>query len=188
MKYLHLADDFFLPPEIDLSILDTIPVVVHKYGDPQPNLDSFYWMTYSNEGNVIGEIGFARKCGTFFPEVATYVVNYLKGLTGINLDPARVSFMRTRGNILPHTDEARACCINIGIRDTESARTSFPKNNTSIVMKPGSVYLIDTSSCHEVLELVPKERLLISCGFGVHFSKIQEAILNFNERKVKTNE
>lgn len=164
---VRIGTDFVLPTTINLSILDEIPVVVHKYGDPQPPKDVFRWMSYKNEGDVIGNIDFARDCGKFFPEVADYVVGYLSELFNMKFSGDYVNFMRTTGDIVKHTDEARKCCINIGIQNTNTASTRFYNSDntyTDYTVIPGNAYLVDVSKPHSVHSSDNSTRLLLTYG------------------------
>jgi len=171
---IEIGTGFKLPESIDLSTLNKLPIQVHKYGDPQPSKDTFRWMSYQNEGNISGSIDFARDCGKFFPEVANYTVEYLSNLLDMHLSPNFVNFMKTNGNITPHTDEVRKSCINIGIENTESAITRFYINDThkDYCVKPGSVYLVDVSKTHAVHSTNNITRLLITYGFVQTFDQI----------------
>lgn len=177
---IKLGSGFQLPSSIDLSLLDRIPVLAHKYGDPQPSKETFHWMEY-HQGSE-GSIGFARDTGTFMPEVADYVVSYLSTLVDIKFDLARVNFMRTVGDVAPHTDEGgRLCCINIGVKGGPNAITQIGTNNdyptfdaehTDYVVEDGCAYLLDVSRVHAVRAINAEPRLLISYGFGVTADKI----------------
>lgn len=175
---LEVGTGFKLPDSIDLSILDDIPVMVHKYGDEQPPKDVFRWMSYKNEGNVNGNIDFARDCGKFFPEVAEYVVWYLSELFDMKFSKEYVNFMRTSGDIVRHTDEVRRSCINIGIKNTDSAITRFYEETTALDfrVKQGSVYLLDVSKPHSVHSDDNSTRLLITIGFEKTFLQIYDKI------------
>jgi hypothetical protein len=179
MNLVKIGEGFQLPSTIDLSILDDLPVYIHKYGSPQPPKGTFHWMTYHNENDITGDIAFARNCGQFFPEVAAYAKDYLENLLGSNLLASRVNFMKTTGDITPHTDEGRTCCINIGIRNTDAADTLFHLPDGTLerhVVEPGSAYLVNVSNTHSVKATRPVERLLITYGFGMTFDQILNII------------
>ncbi len=179
---VKIGSGFQLPSSIDLSILDTIPVMVHKYGDPQPDKGTFRWMTYVDEGNYSGSIGFARNVSTFMPEVAEYVVDYLSGLMDIKFEPGRVNFMRTVGDVVPHRDEGgRVSCINIGVRGGPNAITrigvhdnheTFEAEHIDHIVEDGCAYVLDVSRLHAVKAVNKEPRLLLGYGFGVQASAV----------------
>lgn len=178
MNYLKLSGDFTLPPHIDLSLLDSLPTIIHKYGDVQPPSDHLHWMTYRNDGGTDGQISFARGCWRLFPEVAYYVSEFIGARILIPINSKRVNFMKTRGSIKPHIDEGRACCVNIGIRNTECALTSFPNTKESFIVQTNSAYLVNVADLHTVVAAEDTERLLISYSFAESFESIKTKCLN----------
>jgi hypothetical protein len=180
---IKIGSGFAFPATMDLRILDTLPVHVHKYGSPQPSVSNFMWMEYNNEGFHTGRISFCRNIGTHWPEAAYHVIEYLSSLLpDWPLDPNRVAFMRTYGNIAPHRDEGgRLCCINIGIRDSDVAVTrvsldddfdTFDREYEDHTVNDGCSYLLDVSRVHAVYQTSLGNRLLISYGFGVPAERV----------------
>lgn len=177
---IKIADGFRLPESIDLSVLETLPVMSHPYGGLQPSNDVFRWMTYYDAD---GEIAFARNLGTFMPEVAAYTVEFLSSRVEGKFDPHRVNFMRTLGNVSPHIDEGgRNCCINIGVRGASNAVTQFAISDNfeaehgECTVQDGCAYLLDVSRIHAVKSVKHEHRLLISYGFGVSFDDVLKRV------------
>jgi hypothetical protein len=183
---IKIGEGFAFPSNIDLSVLDKLPVHVHRYGSPQPDSSVFQWMEYYNEGYE-GSIAFCRNIGTHWPEAASTVIEFLDTvLPNWPLDPNRVTFMRTAGEIPPHRDEGgRLCAINIGVRDASSATTrvsldddfdTFDTDYADYVAQDGCAYLLNVSRVHSVYTTRPGKRLMVSYGFGVPFSRVRAGL------------
>ena len=171
---LQIGSGFQLPPSIDLRVLDRLPVIDHKYGDPQPDSMTFKWMRYVQPE---GYISFARNLGAYMPLVAYHVTEYLKTVIDVPIPFARVNFMKTAGCVGPHRDEGgRKSVINIGIRNASAAITrvsldndfdTFETEYEDYTVEDGCAYVLDVDNVHAVLDQKGGERLLITCGFGV---------------------
>lgn len=173
-----------------LAESESLPVVVHKYGEAFSIPDFTCWMEYKNEGSVEGSISFTRNT-LKNPILATMVQKVIQLLTPIfPADnppiPERVHFIRTIGNIVPHRDEAgRNACINIGVKNSSTAITkisndgiyeNFEDNNTSYIIEEGVGYLLNTNQFHSVVGLPNKFRYLITYGFGTKFDILKKVI------------
>lgn len=176
-----IGSNFVFPSHIyDIEELENVPVVKHVYGQETVIPDSFCWMTYAGVNG--GEISFSRNTGKFLPKVSAYVLEYLQDLTTVKLSPERVHFIRTRGFVNPHRDEAnRKCCINIGLKNSSKATTKicltenledFYTKHASFICEDGSAYLLDTTRIHGV-DGTMEPRLLITYGFGANFEVIK---------------
>ena len=167
--------------------LNAIPVVVWKYGSQQDmDVKEVQWMTYvyersktTNEHGIpYGSIGFIRNAALAFPHFVDYVRGFLLGL-GVDTPKNNINLMRTVGPIQPHVDEIRKACINIGLRGCENSVTrmstgdresrspfiDFVSHNETVVIRPGSAYLLDVTRVHSVEPYVNhmmSTRLLIS--------------------------
>ncbi len=180
---IKIGNNFSLDGIFDIGILTDIEEVIHEYGS-EFNIppDRFLWMNYSRPE---GTIGFTRNTSKFYPELADYVVKYLESLVDLKFYPERVHFIRTRGSIVPHRDEAgRKCCINIGIQNSNSAITrysdidkeeTFMQDYTECVCEDGSAYLLDTGKLHAV-KGSNMDRILITYGFGATFNQIRSKL------------
>jgi hypothetical protein len=174
-----IGDRFSLENVFDINLLNGVEEVIHEYGT-EFNIpaDKLLWMNYSRPE---GTIGFTRNTSKFYPELTKYVVKYLESLIDLKFYPERVHFIRTRGSIVPHRDEAgRKCCINIGIHNSNSAITqysdidaeeTFMQDYKECVCEDGSAYLLDTSKLHAVIG-DSRDRLLITYGFGATYDQI----------------
>lgn len=172
---VKIGTGFKLPNNIDLSILDSLPVYIHKYGDKQPTLDHFSWMSYRSKYGHMGQIDFARACEIFMPSAAEYFINYLSKIIDITDILGSVSFIRTSGNVAAHVDEMRTSCINIGICNTESAITRFYNTDGTLsdfTVAVGDVYLMDVSKRHAVVTNNKSVRLLMSYNMTCSFENI----------------
>lgn len=172
---VKIGENFKLPDYVDLSILDSLPIYIHRYGDKPPPVDHFNWISYRSKYGHMGQIDFARKCETFMPNAAEYLVNYLSKIIDITDISGSVSFIRTSGNVAAHIDEMRTTCINIGIRNTESAITRFYNTDGTLsdfTVAVGDVYLMDVSKRHSVITNSKSVRLLMSYNILCSFENI----------------
>lgn len=170
---------------------EELETVIHKYGSNFNVPDEPCWMSYSNEGGTVGSISFTRHTYRH-PTLSNMVDKIIEALTPIfpsNILPKkeRVHFIRTKGSIVPHVDEAgRLCCINIGIKNSSSAitlmsndgiRENFYQNNSKYILEDGTAYLVNTSNIHSVVSDSEIPRYLITYGFGI---TIEEILKKFN--------
>jgi len=183
---VDLDNKFIMPDFFNIDILENLPIHKHVYGQPMdPDPKTLYWTEYQY---AEGMISFARKLYIEYPEVAKYIVSYMKTLfPNVLFDYQRVGLLKTRGDVTPHCDESnRKCCINIGIKNSSSAITKtsklkvpeytrelFEEVCASNRCQDGSAYLLDTSSVHEVISLdLTVNRYLFTYGFGRSFEEI----------------
>jgi hypothetical protein len=166
-----------------VSIAEKLETVIHKYGKEFVFPEYPCWISYENEGGVIGSISFSRHTGKhpILAEMVRKVADILYPMFPENYKPEvnRIHLIRTQGNIPIHKDEAgRLTCINIGIKNSSSAitrmghggpREEFKNNHTSIKLKDGHGYLVNTNAFHSVESLTDEPRYLITYGFGVQF-------------------
>src|SRR4051812_31788854 len=180
---IKIGEGFKLPDSFDIGILDKLEVYRHKYGSPQPDASVFRWMQYSNEGNYAGYIAFARDLGTHLPAVADHIAHYLSGVIDVPIDPHRIGFMCTGGNITPHRDEGgRKTCINIGLRDSDSAITrvsldddfdTFDTEYEDHTVQNGCAYMLNVARIHAVFQQRSARRLLVTYGMGASFDVLR---------------
>jgi hypothetical protein len=174
-----VASDFSLDNVIDLTYLDTLPVVMHTYGKTTIIPEEFCWMSYRS--HTSGEISFTRHTNKFVPKFTNYVASFLANIIDVPILPERVHFLRTCGRVTPHVDEAgRKCCLNIGLKNSSSAITRIYSNGAinDFVCEDGSVYLLNTSIMHSVEGSDNISRLLITYGFGSTFDVIKSRLKN----------
>lgn len=167
-----------------VSVARTLPEVIHKYGEDQPEIGQPHLMTYSNEGGHLGSISFTR---------LTIQNKALKNLSElfyadtrdiwssqIKFVPQRVHLIRTQGNIVLHRDEAgRTACLNFGILNSSSASTCMATNDDldnpgeliETVLQDGRGYLVNTKWPHAVRGS-EQERWLVTYGFGTDYSSL----------------
>ncbi len=181
---IQIAKDFSLNGIFNISILENLPEVMHRYGSDFNNVptDKLCWMTYAGKK---GNISFSRNTHQFYPDLAVYVVDYMKSIIDVPLHPERVHFIRTIGEVDPHRDEAnRGCCINLGLKNSNTAVTeissdpditNFDTTKESFVCQDGGVYLLDTQKIHSVKGTAEK-RFLITYGFKASFDIILDRI------------
>lgn len=185
-----ILDQNLLEKYLEIALL--LPDVVHKYGEDFKLPEYPCWMSYANEGGIVGSISFTRN--TFqhaqLKEMSYYVINILRKLFKGNfpLDPARVHILKTVGDIVVHRDEAgRKCCINIGIKNTSGAithtsinqtRETFHDNHTSHQLLDGYGYLLNTYEYHSVEYVNSDPRFLITYGFGADFDIIKNNLVH----------
>lgn len=177
------------PADFEKYIAETnsFETVVHKYGTKFVVPDYPCWMEYRDEEGIIGSISFTRNTlkNNILKEMCENVAVILDSITvdKFTPDPNRVHFIKTKGNILPHRDEAgRMCCINIGIKNSSSAVTKignidshvdFYNNCTDYVIEDGFGFLVNTNKYHAVSGDMNKSRYLITYGFGSNFNDIK---------------
>lgn len=174
-----VGNNFSLDGIFDLNLLAGLDETIHVYGTKiDTPVDKFIWMTYASGQ---GTISFSRNTSKFCPDVALYVVSYLETLFDIQFSVDRVHFIRTRGSVKAHRDEdGRKCCINIGVKNANSATTSysttdryetFTRDRVDFVCQDGSTYLLDTSRLHSVTGC-EQDRFLITYGFGASYDQV----------------
>lgn len=155
--------------------------ISHTYGQPQPAPSSHtYWMEYKNN---IGSISFTRNTVNH-PILKEMVEKILTLLTPIFSkdsppNPLRVHIIRTINSINPHIDEARACCINIGIRNSSNAilqvsndniRNTFAINHEDHILEDGDAYILNTENLHALVG-IDQPRYLITYSFGTSYDE-----------------
>lgn len=180
------------PTEFDQYIIESekLEIVYHKYGTEYSIPDYPCWMEYRNEGGIDGTIGFTRNTSKN-PILKEMILKLIDILTPIFHEryppvPERVHFMKTTGNIPVHKDEGnRACCINIGLKNTSSAITrisndnvyvNFSANNTPYILEDGVGYLLNTHQFHSVDGDLHTPRYLITYGFTAGFNLLEKSI------------
>lgn len=183
--FVEIENNFRPPGFFDIDGLIDLPIYKHRYGQPmEANPTKLYWTEYQPYTEGDGTISFARKLYLEYPDVALYVAGYLERLFGFKFDYKRVNLLKTRGSIRSHIDESnRACCINIGLRNSSAAitRSSNTKDFTAYeqiaedhVCQDNHVYLLDTSSVHEVKSLRDEDRFLFTYGLGRSFDDVYQ--------------
>jgi hypothetical protein len=182
MHFLEFDNNFQNPPGIDVSILDTLPIKKHHYGGfIEANPTELYWLEYQQAGG--GNISFVRKLYLQYPDVAEYLVNYIRqSFPKLELYKERVNILKTVGSIVPHVDESnRMCSINIGVKNSKGAitkmsstrvRSEYESTVKTYQCQDGHGYLIDTSCFHEVIAVNQEPRYLFTYGFGRDFNTI----------------
>lgn len=182
------------PTEFQIYVdeAEKLETVIHKYGSNFiiPNYPC--WMEYKNEGNLQGSISFTRHTNKhpILKEMVEKVYHILKTI----FDPQRpvllerIHFIRTKGNITAHKDEAgRNTCINIGVRNSSGALTkmsndnvyaNFYNNHSTTTVMEGHAYLMNTNQYHAVESLNDQPRYLITYGFGDNFDILEKEFKN----------
>lgn len=182
MSFFEFDTNFQMPVDIDVSLLDSLPIRKHIYGEPiESDPTELYWLEYQQP--VSGNISFVRKLYRHYPSVADHLVNYIQQFfPKLELFKERVNILKTSGSIMPHVDETnRMCCINIGIKNASGAITKISSTRMRSEYKAtarehrcqnGHSYLIDTSRFHEVIAINQEPRYLFTYGFGRDFNTI----------------
>jgi hypothetical protein len=155
--------------------LQSLPEIIHKYGEPKPEFLGSRWVTYAAQPDRY-RLSFLGSVVESMPEFASDVLGYLGGLLGEAPDPDGLALMRTIGSVPLHQDETRLCAINIGLYNTESAITSCYDATGMIVEQVrctnGSVYLLNTAAVHSVCSETFTPRFLISYALYQPFDVI----------------
>jgi len=161
--------------------------VLHKYGTEVNVPDYPCWMKYNYEGGEIGSISFTRNTmkNVVLREMIEKVGLLIDSITIDKFKPdlSRIHFIKTEGNIPPHKDEGnRMCCINIGIKNSNSAVTKISNINSNInfyndcadyVVEDGFGFLLNTNRYHAVTGDTNKPRYLITYGFSHKFEDVK---------------
>jgi hypothetical protein len=171
---------------------EKLETVVHKYGNDFIIPDYPCWMEYQNEGNVTGSISFSRH--TFKHPILREMVEKVRGILSSvfpnnrKVQIERIHFIRTKGSIICHKDEAgRNTCINIGVRNSSGSLTkisndgiksNFNNNHSVITVTEGHAYLMNTNQYHSVESLNDQPRYLITYGFGETFDILEKEFKN----------
>jgi len=172
---------------------DKLETVIHVYGSEFNIPDYTCWMDYRSyqgrprdENFFEGTISFTRNTlkNPILKEMAEQIVLALS--TVITINPRRVHLMKTTGNIYKHKDEAgRLSCINIGLKNTNSAVTrvsndnnwnTFDTDSTEYVLEDGVGYLLNTNILHSVSGDINIPRYLITYGFNIPFKELIKQI------------
>lgn len=184
-----------LDPEKFLKYIDEtrkFDILLHKYGEKMQLFSHPCWMEYIIESDQKGSISFTRHThkNPVLSEMVSEILEILKKILPdtISLNPERVHFIKTKGNIVKHKDESgRLTCINIGIKNSSTAITkisndgdydNFEYNNTEHVIKEGHAYLLNTNQYHSVESDVNCERYLITYGFGIEYDVLSKMIID----------
>ena len=174
--FIKLADDF----KVNWNLDDIINKISNDIIDPTNNLGPYFdlsgiahWQYYTRVN-----ISFTRNFYRNFPMECVEVAIKLKNLQKLYADtstndllqsfikheikPERVNIIRTMNNenVLPHSDVTRDICINIGLRNSNLAKTRMSehtdatyfndKPTTDFIMNNGDVYLLSTKNAHSV--------------------------------------
>jgi len=189
--FTKLATSFFV--DFDKSLLNDLPEILHSYGDAQPDARSAHWMTYSKPTTSSylehGQISFTGFTHFFLPKFTNDVFDRLNSVLGnkIPWDKTRLRLIRTRGYVLPHTDEVRHTCINIGLLNSDSAETHFgrtnqqsdfepPMDTNKFICQDGDVYLLNVKTVHAVYPIRDCDRYLITYPFSRDYTSILNLI------------
>jgi hypothetical protein len=178
------------PDEFDKYIEETnsFETSVHKYGTKFDIPDYPCWMEYRDERMSGSSIAFTRNTikNKVLREMSEKVAVIIDNITvdQFKPDPSRVHFIKTIGSILPHKDEAnRMCCINIGVKNSNSAVTKisninshvdFYNNCTDYIIEDGFGFLVNTNNYHAVSGNKNTPRYLITYGFGNDFGDVKK--------------
>ena len=174
--------------QIYIDEAEKLQTVIHKYGGDFVIPDRPCWMEYKNEGDVEGSISFTRHTNKhpILKEMVEKVFNIFKIVFPASRPVLleRIHFIRTRGSVTVHKDEAgRNACINIGVRNSSGAitkmsndniHTNFNNNNSAITILEGHGYLMNTNQYHAVENLNDQPRYLITYGFGDKFDILEK--------------
>jgi hypothetical protein len=175
------------PSEFDKYIEETnsFETVLHKYGTKMVVPSYPCWMEYRDEKGIAGSIGFTRNTikNNVLYEMCEKVAKIIDNITidEFKPDPNRVHFIKTLGSILPHRDESsRMCCINIGVKNSNSAITKIAHQNTNVnnnstnyIIEDGFGFLVNTYNYHAVTGDRHTPRYLITYGFGHEFDDVK---------------
>jgi GH15 family glucan-1,4-alpha-glucosidase len=178
------------PTEFQIYVDESekLETVVHKYGKDFVIPDYPCWMEYKNEANILGSISFSRH--TSKNPILKEMVQKMYGIFKTIFHPdrtvllERIHFIRTKGNITVHKDEAgRNTCINIGVRNSSGSITkmsndnvydNFYNNHSTITVMEGYAYLMNTNQYHAVESLNDSPRYLITYGFSDNFDILEK--------------
>lgn len=171
-----------------ISAAESLETVIHRYGDAFVVPDYPCWISYTNEGGLHGSISFSRHTSKhpLLAEMVNKISKVLYPLFPNEYKPEtnRIHLIRTIGNIPIHKDEAgRLTCINIGLKNSSGAitrmghggpREEFKNKHTSIVLKDGHGYLVNTNEFHSVQSITDEPRYLVTYGFGVKYDYFKQ--------------
>jgi len=166
-----------------IDAIDSLPIVSKDYGAPYANLDHPYLMKYNS--HLVGYIAFTRNTHKhpilkeLCDKVVPIISNFVK--VGEAIVPDRVHIIKTENRVPAHIDEGgRVCCINIGLKNSNTAITRFGNDNlretfytsyTDFEVEDGHAYLVNVSRLHAVMgSSVP--RYLITYGFGETYKEL----------------
>ena len=173
-----------------VNIANNLETFYAVYGST-PDLPNYpCWMEYQNI-NKLGAIAFSRKTHLhpILHEMVKIIFYKFQGLFPKNFPiyEERIHFLRTRGSIPIHRDEAgRKSCINIGVKNSNIATTrfsldgiyeNFDKSNESINLEDGYAYLINTGTFHCVQSSLNEPRYLITYGFQTDFETLKKLFI-----------
>ena len=178
------------PDEFHLYIneAEKLETVIHKYGSEFKIPDYPCWMEYENEDIIPGSIAFSRHTSKhpILKEMTQTVYTVLRTIFHTNRPVLleRIHFIRTKGNVTIHKDEAgRNTCINIGVKNSSGSITkmsndnikdNFNDNHIAMTVVEGHGYLMNTNQYHSVEGLNDQPRYLITYGFGDKFNILEK--------------
>jgi hypothetical protein len=199
MTFRLLNSGYSLPAKAIEELFHWIgaPSIMHQYGanEPEEIGSQMVWMEYDNpQLKGSGSIGFSRNTALYAPTLVDSTIKFLSHVLPPKLlHYNQVHLLRTIGSVIPHVDEARNCCINIGLINSTKASTFVnPKGTTReefelkkerYVCGTGFAYLLDVKSMHEVVAKPGHEyvqRFLITHSFRESFEEIEQAHIEWS--------
>jgi hypothetical protein len=167
--------------------LSGVPSFVQEYGQPHLKVEGLHWMSYALPGDrTPGSISFTRNTAANLPNLVQCVYQFLQSLLPKEvLNPNYIHLLRTTGDVLPHVDEIRKSCINIGLLSADAATTwcalpegnldNFADNSYPSVCENGSAYLLNVLRPHAVYAKPGRggtQRLLVTHSFGQTYEEL----------------
>lgn len=169
---------------IDLDGID-MPLFAHVYGCSLDYSAEPFWMRYASP---FGSLTFSRFLYKKYPDFTKGVAEYLNGLfkSKIKFYHESVNIFYTEGDIVPHRDESgRVSSINIGLKNSDVAITSYSPTNTLVRYHEdkvdfqcvdGATYLLNTSNIHAVSGPRGVCRYMITYSLGIEYATVLDML------------
>jgi hypothetical protein len=178
-----------------LTEVEKLEVVIQKYYHEMTIPEYPCWLRYENERNQIGSISITSNLHkhSILSNLTKQIADLLN-LTFLNKNfkfkSTKINLIRTTGMIGIHQDQGnRLCCINIGLKNSNTAITkisndkdinNFENTYETLSVLDGYAYLMNTSNWHSVESLGNSVRYLITYNFSNSYSNLLE-LLNISK-------
>lgn len=135
------------------------------------------WMVWPRVGHISHALNLLSHpiLSNFINEMAPIFQPYIPKHLPIEL--TNFNLVRTKGDLIGHTDELRQCAIHIGLRNSSKSITRFTINDQQFDyrMKEGYAYVFNSQAYHQVISANTDARFFMSYKIvGMSFDNFDE--------------